>query len=113
MDLLEMLRDKPADFDIRTAQQMTFVGDKSTIEPTALVLYDDRNYFEVYTGDQIKGLVETRKMEGTIIPIPKVKEMTMLLLDSYAVLMNPEATLEDRLKVAQRINDLLETMRLL
>jgi hypothetical protein len=112
-DLIDMLRDKPADFDVRTAQQMTFVGDKSTIESSSLVLYDDGSYFEVYAGNDIKKLVEERKMEGVIVPIAKVKDMTVLLLDSYAVLMNPNSTLEEKLRVSQRINDLLETMRLL
>lgn len=113
MSLLDMLRDKPADFDVRTAQQMVFVGDKSTLESSAMVLYDDSNYFEVFTGDEIKKLVEERKMEGVVVPVVKIKDMTVLLLDSYAVLMNEGSSLEERLKVSQRINDLLETMRLI
>lgn len=113
MDLLEMLRDKPPDFDIRTAQQSVFVGPKSTIESVALVLSDSSSYFEVYTGNEVKDLVISGKMQGAVIPVSKVKDMAILLLDSYALMMNQSCDLSSRLKLALRIGDLLETVKLL
>lgn len=113
MDLLDMLRDQPVEFDIRSGKQIAFVGDKSTIEDVSLVIYEDSNYQPAFTGDEIKKLVASRKMDGVIIPNAKVRDMAVLLLDSYSSLMDSHASLEERLKVAQRINDLLETMRLL
>jgi len=112
MDLLNLMKDKPADFDICNSKQMIFIGDKSSIETVFLVLYDDSDYFKEFTGDDIKPLVKKREMEGVIIPVSAVKEMTTLLMDSYAILTHPMGTGEERLKVAQKINDALEKVRL-
>lgn len=113
MDLLDALRERPQEFDIRTSQQMMFVGGKSVNEPVSAVFYDDTSYFEVYTGNDVKDLVENRKMAGVVVPVGRLRELLMMLLDSWAVLMNNAANLEDRLRVANKISDLLETMKLL
>jgi hypothetical protein len=113
MGLLDLLGQKPADFDIRTASQILFVGDKSTIEQSWLILYDSSEYFEVYSGDDIKKLVKDQKMVGTVVPVHLIQRMLAMLLDSYAVLSNPHASMQDRLKVSQWINDELVPLRLL
>lgn len=114
MDLLDRLADRPADFNLKTSSEMTFIAkDKSQITPVRQVYYDDSNYFEQFTGDDILNLVESHKIEGVIVPVTKMKDMVMLLMDSYAVLMDQNASLEDRLKVSNRINDLLSPLRLL
>lgn len=114
MDLLKTTAVPPAEIDLKTAQQMTFISkDKSTIEPVALVLYDDSNYTDVYTGDEILKLVAKRKLEGIIIPGEKLKDMVLMLLDAYPVLMLQDARLEDKLKVANRISSFLTDIRVM
>tara|TARA_B100000614_G_scaffold262909_1_gene300975 strand:- start:468701 stop:469045 length:345 start_codon:yes stop_codon:yes gene_type:complete len=114
MDLLEHMQEPPINIDLKNA----FVGvfdenDDYQGDHGHIVLYDDSEYFDAYERPDVLKLVQTKKMEGIAIDGAALKEVLMCLLESYAALIIPEMTAQDRLKAANRIRDILDPMRLL
>ncbi len=114
VDLIRAMQEPPADIDLHKANQLAFVDPKKSInQEVALVLYDETSYHEAFTADEVLTLVSRKKIEGIIIPASKIRDMVIMLLDAYPSLVNQNARMEDRLKVANRISAFLTDMRVM
>lgn len=115
MDLIDLTKERPADFDIGRSQQLVFTGPEESISPSsvALVFYDESSCLEAYAGNEILKLIKQEKMQGVAVPIHRVKDMIVSMLDAYQVLMQVNSKMEDRLRIANRMSAILSDLKLM
>ena len=114
MDFLERMMPPPADINIEDAQIEVFGYDEKHHGPDAItVIFDDSEYFENYEKEEILELIRKRKIEGVEIDSETVRNMLLLILDSYEMLRREDPSLSDRLKLSGKMFDLLEKIKVL
>lgn len=114
MDILDSMKEPPADVDLHNAQIIVFdYTGKKSMPSASTVIFDDSEYYEPYKKDEILKLVENRKIQGIVIESEKLTEMLMRLLDSFEILRSTEATEEEKMRLSNKIYDLLEPMRVI
>jgi len=113
IDFLDAMKDPPPDIDLPNAKVAVFpVDTKKGTTSAKIVIYDDSDYYEVFSRKDILELVERRELAGIVIETSSIADMIMRLLDSHVALrMNPSE--EERLRLCQKIYDLLEPTRMI
>ena len=115
MDLIELTKDRPADFDISKSQQLIFTGPEQSLSPTgvAIIFFDEGSCLDAYSGNEVFGLIRKEKIQGVAIPTAKVKDMIVSLMDAYHQLMQVNPKMDEKLKVANRMSALLSDLKLM
>jgi hypothetical protein len=114
MDILDLIKEKPANFDIKQSQHIVFISPKeSTTNGVDIVLYDESSCSEAFSGNEIIDFVKNGKIQGVIVSSNKVKDILTLLMDVYPVMMHAVSKLDQRLKAANRISSLLSVLKLM
>lgn len=115
MDLIELTKDRPADFDISQSQQLIFTGPEQSVSPTgvSIVFFDEGSCLDAYSGNEVLGLIKREKIQGVAIPTAKVKDMIISLMDAYQVLMQVNPKMDEKLKIANRMSALMSDLKLM